>query len=138
MKSVALGTKLYVEVDSDWVPVGNLTSLPVPGPEKGEIDVTDFDSTAAEFLADLPDNGSLDFSGFYNSEDAGQQVLLDDANDPDAPTRNFKIDFTRQEIAFLFGGYVRRFRPTAGSPRGPYTFDGSIRVSGAVTTEVIS
>lgn len=138
MKTVALGTKLYVEVDSEWVAVGNITSIPVPGPEKPEIDVTDFDSTAAEFLPGLPDNGSLDFSGFYNEEDEGQQLMFDDANDPDAPVRNFRIDFVKQLQSFSFAGYVRSFRPNAGGPREAYTFTGSIRVSGSVSKGVIS
>ena len=41
MKTVALGTKLYVEDDSDeYIPVGHITSIPVPGPNKPEIDAS--------------------------------------------------------------------------------------------------
>lgn len=135
-KSLALGTILRVEdptTPGTFIAVGNLTSIPVPGPTKPQIDVTDFDSTGAEFLAGIPDFGELSFSGFFNYADAGQQVLFGDAQDPEAPIRDFQIDFTNQDVQFTFSGVVTAFVPTAGGPNEPYTFDGTIRVSGSVT-----
>lgn len=135
-KTQALGTKLYVEdaeSPGDFIPVGNITSLPIPGPEKPEIDVTDFDSIGAESLPGLPDYGELSFSGFFNAENDGQLQMFTDAQDPDAPVRAFRIDMTRQNIRFSFNGYVRSFRPNAGGPNEAITFDGSIRVTGSVT-----
>src|SRR5262245_31076548 len=99
MKTVTLGTVLRMEnpaTPAGFLTVGNLTAIGVPGPTKAEIDVTDFDSVAAEFLAGLPDNGELPLSGFFNFEDDGQAAALADAHDPDAPVRHFQIDFTRQ------------------------------------------
>lgn len=134
-KTLALGTVLRVEnpATTGFIDVGNLTAISVPGPTKPEIDVTDFDSTAAEFLGGLPDNGELSLSGFFNYSDAGQVVLLEDAHDADSPTRDFQIDFTRQDVQFTFSGYVSSFVPNAGGPGEAYTFDATIRVSGAVT-----
>lgn len=134
-KTLALGTVLRIETDTPdtFSAVGNLTSIAVPGPTKPEIDVTDFDSTAAEFLGGLPDNGELSFSGFFNYADAGQQLMLTDAHDAEAPTRTFQIYFERQGVTFEFDGYVSSFVPNAGGPNEAYTFDGTIRVSGAVT-----
>ena len=134
-KTVALGTILRVENPATvgFLAVGNLTAISVPGSTKPEIDVTDFDSTAAEFLAGLPDNGELSLSGFFNYTDAGQQVLLDDAYDPDAPVRAFEIDFTRQNVQFTFDAYVSSLVPNAGGPNEAYTFDATLRVTGAVT-----
>lgn len=134
-KTVALGTILRVEnpATTGFLAVGNLTQIGVPGPTKPEIDVTDFDSTAAEFLAGLPDNGELSFSGFFNYDDDGQVVLLEDAHDPDAPDRNFKIEFTRQNVMFTFAAWVKSFVPDAGGPGEAYTFDGSLRITGPVT-----
>lgn len=136
-KSLALGTVLRVEDDSDFVAVGHLTSIGVPGPTKPEIDVTDFDSVAAEFLPGLPDFGTLEFSGFYNAEDTGQSLLFADAQDPDAPVRSFQIDFERQNVRFEFDAYVASFQPTAGGVGEAYTFEGSLRVTGAVTQTTI-
>lgn len=134
-KTNALGTVLRVEnpATAGFLVVGNLTSISVPGPTKPLIDVTDFDSTGAEFLAGLPDFGELALSGFLNWTDAGQQALFSDAQDPDAPARNFELDFTAQNVQFTFAGVVLSFVPNAGSPTDAYTFDATIRVSGSVT-----
>jgi hypothetical protein len=134
MKTVALGTILRVSNPATvgFLAVGNLTAISVPGPEKPEIDVTDFDSTAAEFLAGLPDNGELSLSGFFNYADAGQAVLLEDAHDAEAPSRDFEIDFTRQDVQFTFSGWVKSFMPNAGGPNEAYTFEATLRVTGAV------
>lgn len=110
MKTVTLGTVLRMQNPStpaSFIVVGNLTSIDVPGPTKAEIDVTDFDSVAAEFLAGLPDNGELPVAGFFNYEDDGQGLMLADAHDPDAPVRTFQIDFTRQAVRFAFPGWVK-------------------------------
>lgn len=138
-KTQTLGTVLRVETDTPdtYVAVGNLTAIGVPGPTKAEIEVTDFDSAAAEFLAGLPDNGELAFSGFFNYANAGQLLLLEDAHDPAAPTRGFRVEFTRQDVQFSFDGWVKSFVPNAGGPNEAYTFDGSIRISGAVTIAAI-
>jgi hypothetical protein len=99
---------------------------------KPEVDVSDFDSTAAEFLPGLPDSGSLDFTVNYDNADAGQEVLFDDAQDPEAPVRGFRIEFTQQDIQFEFDAYVASFVPVAGGINQPITADGTLRVSGAV------
>lgn len=135
-KSTTLGTKLYVEnpaTGDAFIAVGRITQISVPGPTKPEIDVTDFDSTGAEFLPGLPDYGSLDFSLNYDGDDPGQEILFDDAQDPDAPVRDFYIDFTQQDVRFEFSGYVASFVPQAGGVGQAYTANGSIRVSGSVT-----
>lgn len=133
-KTVSLGTTLEMAGSL----VGNLTRISVPGPTKPEIDVTDFDSTAAEFLAGLPDNGELPLSGWFNYADAGQAAMLDDANDPDSPVRAFVIAFTRQDVQFSFNGWVKSFVPTAPGPNDAYGFDATIRVTGPVTVSAIS
>lgn len=139
MKTVALGTTLTVADDSDNpTPVGNLTQISVPGPTKPEIDVTDFDSTASEFLAGLPDNGELSMTGFFNYENGGQAILLDDALASDAPVREFVIEFTRQSVSFTFNAFVKSFVPTAPGPNDAYGFDATLRVTGSVEVAPIS
>lgn len=134
-KSLALGTVLRIEdpdTPESFLDVGNLTSLTVPGPTKPEIDVTDFDSTAAEYLGGLPDNGEVSGSGFFNYTDTGQIAMLEDAHDPTSPERDFEIYFERQGVTFMFSGYVSSYVPNAPGPTDAYTFDFTIRVSGAV------
>lgn len=139
-KTLALGTVLRMESDTPdtYITVGNLTSIGVPGPTKPEIDVTDFDSEAAEFLAGLPDNGELPLSGFFNYEDAGQVLALADAHNAEAPTRGWQIEFTRQDVEFAFEGWVKSFVPNAGGPNEAYSFDMVIRITGAVDISAIS
>lgn len=139
-KTLALGTVLRVESDTpgQFITVGSLSTIGVPGPTKPEIDVTTLDSEAAEFLAGIPDNGELACSGIFQYSDEGQALLLGDAHDSNAPTRTFNIEFTRQDVEFEFQGWVRSFVPNAPGPNEAYTFDMSIRVTGPVTISDIS
>lgn len=139
-KTAALGTTLEVEnpATSGWLLVGNLTNVPAPQTEKSEIDVTDFDSDAVESLPGLPDNGEMPIAGWFNYADVGQAVLLADSLDPEAPLRNFRLNFTRQVMRFTFSAFVKRFQPQAGGPNEAYRFEGSLRVSGATVAEPIA
>lgn len=136
-KSLALGTKLYVEdpeTPGTYILIGNVNAIPsVPSPTKPEVNVTDFDSTGEEFLAGLPDFGSLEFTAFWNAADAGQTICMDDAYNVDAPSRNWRIDFTRQNVRVQFAGPLTSFTPVAPGPNAAYAANGAIRVSGAPT-----
>jgi hypothetical protein len=138
-KSTTRGVELYVEnpATAGFIKVGNLTAIGVPGPTKPEVDVSDFDSVAAEFLPGIPDYGSLPFTVNYNNTDAGQEILFDDAQDPEAPVRTFRVDFTQQAERFEFDAYVSSFVPRAGGINQAITADGSLRVSGAVARSAI-
>lgn len=137
-KTLAAGTILYVEdpaTPGDYIRVGNLTSIPVPGPDKPQVNATDFDSEAEEYVPGLPDYGSHDFNGNFNAEDAGQLILFDDAQDAEAPARNFRLDFTRQDMRFTFSAYVTRFRPSAPSAGELYRFESTLRMNGVTARE---
>lgn len=122
---------------SIYRPIGNLTNIETPGPSKGETEVTDFDSTAREFLGTLPDNGEMAFSGYMNEGNPGQTLAFEDAQNANAPTRNWRIDVTRQDVRFDFAGWVKTFRYTGGGFDDATGFDGSIRVTGPVTKSAI-
>lgn len=131
-KSIAAGTILKVGA----VVVANLTSITPPGMAKSEIDVTDFSSLAAEFLMGIPDHGEMSVEGWWNYTDAGQLVLVGDANDPAAVARTFVIEFTRQVVKFTFNAWVKSFTP--GTQVGnAYSFSSTLRVTGAVTVAPI-
>jgi hypothetical protein len=132
-KSVTLGTIMRVEnpATAGYIVVGNLTSIVPPGPEKNEIDVTDLDSVAFEYLMGLPDLGEMSGSGWFNYADAGQLVLFNDALDPDAPARAIQIDFTRQDVRLEFDALVKSFKPTVPGPNDAYGFDFAVRLTGS-------
>lgn len=132
-KTVALGTVLKMEnpATTGTITIGNLTSISVPGPSHDEYDVTDFDSVAKEFLPDLPDFGEIAFEGFFNNTNAGQAAAYADANQATPPTREYVIEITPQNVKFTFDAWMKTFVPNA-SDRGPVTFSGSLRVTGAV------
>lgn len=132
-KSQALGTVLK----QGTTVIGNVTSISTPSPTKPEIDVTDFASTAAEFLPGIPDNGEMSISGWFNYSDAGQTILRADAHDPLAAAKAFTIEFTKQAIKAVFNAYVKSYTPAAGGPNEAYTFDAVLRVTGTVVFSAI-
>ena len=128
-KTRALGTILM----QGATVVASITSISVPSPVKGEIDVTDFASVAAEFLPGMVDYGEISMSGFFNYTDAGQTILRADANDVAAATKAWTIAFPNQSMKFTFNAWVKSYVPNAGGPNEAYTFDATLRVTGAVT-----
>lgn len=137
-KTLALETKLYMEDPAaTWTAIGNITSITSPGPTKGETEVTDFDSTAREFLGTLPDNGEIAYSGWFIEAQAGQEKMWTDANSATATARAWRLDFVRQDTRFTFSGYVRSHVISASGPDEAYVFNGAIRVTGAVVKTVI-
>lgn len=131
-KSKALGTLLKQGATN----VANITAISIPGPNKTEIDVTDFASVAAEFLPGMPDYGEITFSGFYNYADAGQTIVRADAFDVAAGTKAWSIAFPTQLMQFTFNAWVKSYVPDAGSPNDAYKFTATLRVTGAVATAV--
>ncbi len=132
-KTITQGTVLKVGA----VVVGNLTSISPPGATKPEIDVTDFASAASEFLIGIPDYGEMSVSGWWNYTDAGQLVLLGDSNDAAAVARSFTIEFTKQAVKYTFSAWVKSFTPGVGGPNEAYSFDATLRVTGAVTVAAL-
>lgn len=127
-KTLAAGTVFKVAT----VVVGNLTSITPPGMNKTEIETTDFASLAAEFLMSIPDHGEMQLEGFWNYTDAGQAILLGDANDAAAPVRSCEVECVRQAVQFTFNAYIKSF--TLGvQVNDVYKFTSALRVTGVVT-----
>lgn len=141
-KTATQGTVLYVEsadTPGTYLAIGNLTSIRTPSPEKPEIDVTDLDSSGAEFVLGLPDFGNIEFTGWYNLASTGQVQMRDDGISTSDTTRSFRLDLENQDERWTFNGKVRSFVVEAGL-NSAYTFNGSIRTTGAptVTTPIPS
>lgn len=138
-KAATQGTKLLIEdpaTPGSYLDCGNLTSIRTPSPDKPEIDITDLDSTGAEYLLGIPDFGNLDFSGFYNPSSTGQAQLKEDGTGTASTTRSFRIDLTSLDERIEFDGVVKSFVIEAGL-NNAYTFNGQIRTTGAPTFSTI-
>lgn len=56
--------------------IGGVTSIGLPDQSRGEVDITDADSSGVmELLPGLVDNGSIELEMRYDPDDAGQQAL---------------------------------------------------------------
>lgn len=120
--------------------VGHLTDVSQSGGAKNEIDATDFDSTAREFFGTLPDAGSIEFEGFRDVGDVGQ----DDATHgvrvlqaTQAEQRNIKIEYLDPSDDSVletadFIGEVMEFN-VGGTQDNMLTISGRIKISGEVT-----
>lgn len=128
-KSAALGTVLK----QGTTVIAHLTSINPGGAIKSEIDLTDFDSTAVETTGGLPDYGEATFNGFFDYADAGQTILRADAEDPNATTKSWTIEFTRQAAKVTFDAWVKSYVPTAGGPTAAYDFSTTLRRTGPAT-----
>ncbi len=128
-KTIAAGTVLKVGA----VVVGSVSTISSPNPVKSEVDVTDFASTAAQFLMGLADYGEISFSGDFNYADAGQLVIMGDAYDTSSAARSFVLEFTTQAMKFTFNAWVRSFVVNASGASDAYRFDCALRITGAVT-----
>src|SRR5688500_2173391 len=117
-KTRALGTILL----QGATVVASITSISIPGPVKSEIDVTDFASTAAEFLPGIADYGEVSFEGIFNYSDAGQTIVRADAFDINAAAKAWTIAFVTQSMKFTFNAWVKSYVPNAGGPGEAYTF----------------
>lgn len=118
--------------------VAGLTGLPWPPAERGEIDVTDFDSTGVETLPALSDGGVTQMVCIYNPDDAGQQALFDNYALGDGTTQQVVITAPSSSTSLAtaptltFDAYVQSQQVTGDvNNRAEVTF--SLRVQGDPT-----
>jgi hypothetical protein len=124
--------------------VANVTAISGVGGEAGEIEITNFDSTAKEFLTGLKDSGTVNVSINYDPTEASHSTLLglvggankrfvicgsEAATDP-TYTSTYTIPSDRTTIDFTAG--VRSFPFELGTD-DIYRASMSIRVSGDFT-----
>jgi hypothetical protein len=142
------GTELFLLDDTDSGnevrKIGQVTGFSGVGGEAGEIDVTDFDSTAMEYLAALKDNGSISMNVNWDPQDESHQtldalvggdnkrfVIACSEGDTDVTyTSDFTLPTDRTTLDFNAG--VRSFQKDFSANdvvRGTV----SLRISGAIT-----
>lgn len=109
-------------------------SIDPPNEELPEIDVSDLESTAAEFKVGLIDNGVVTIRGTYVPSDTQQDGLMTDRSNK--TLRNFRILLTSAsspEETVSFSAYVKQFRIAEIGLGARHEFTAALRISGAVT-----
>lgn len=134
-KYEAQGVILRVDDDSgspsNFLAVGNISGISGPSGSASEIDVTDLDSTAREFLMGLPDEGELSLDLFWAP---GTQVhdLLFNAR-KNRTKKNFHLELTDSPTTiYNFEGFVTGLALAANVDEA-VTAGLTIRITGPVT-----
>lgn len=112
-----------------WTQVRGVTSYDDSGATRAEIDATDSDSTAKEYLLDIPDNGTQSFGINLDFADGGQDAVrtAEAAGDLD----DYRVTFA-DASTLQYSAYVTNFSKT-GSNGSIMTGNLTLRISGAVT-----
>lgn len=114
--------------------IGNVRGFSGPSGEKPEIDVTDLDSTGKEYLAGIPDFGTIQFTGWFNELDAQQDDLWADFLDAaSSHIRNYRVVLPNAEATtFDFNGFIQALEVNTQTEEA-VELNGTIRVSGGIT-----
>lgn len=110
--------------------VNGVTEIGEPDGEAQEIDTTDLDSVAKEFLMGIPDNGKFSVSGHVVDDDPGQLECL--AARDAQQLRWVKITDVLGNVAY-FKAAPLRVNITGASVNGVKPFNASFRISGPIT-----
>lgn len=127
----AQGSIVEVSVDggTTYTAISQITDIPDPSGEASDIDVTNLDSTAKEYITGLLDSQSVNIQGQRVSTDAGQNVLRDNAGA--VSPASFRITLSDGAIA-TFDAIIKKFGVT-GAVDQAAMFTCAIRASGPVT-----
>lgn len=129
---VAQGFKLEIgNQDSPltYTEVKGITSFQGFDGEASDIDITDLQSTAKEYLIGLKDNGNLSIECNYLTGDTGQGKMREAVED--SAIRDFKCTFS-DLTTILFQGFVKS-APISGGVDDKLSGSYNIRISGALS-----
>ncbi|NBO82310.1 MAG: phage tail protein, partial [Betaproteobacteria bacterium] len=112
-----------------WTKVGNVRSYNGFDGSASEIDRTNFDSTAKEFILGLVDPGHFGVEVDQDNSDAGQIALMTAM--ATGLIRNFKLQLPNGNSA-TFTAYVKKFS-SQGAVDQAIRRSADLRISGAVT-----
>lgn len=130
-KTITIGSA--TATPSLWVKVGQLTDIKGTSDTSPDIEVTDLDSTAKEYLPGLPDTGSLSATCYCVDSDTGLAAL--EAAFDARSAKSFKVTYPSGATPIrTFSGYVKSF-PKIGDASKDGVVTGSIEIkrSGSVT-----
>ena len=133
-KFVANGTTFAV---GDGASAEQFTVLPgvvdFNGPQTSapEVDATNLDSSAREFLPGLKDNGSIDVTLHLDTQNTQHQTLLNEVGQASS-TKNYKLTFPNSNGNAVFAAWIQN-APVTGAVDQVVTVNASFRITGDVT-----
>ena len=130
---LGLGTTLQVSDGASpevYTTIAEVLTMSGPDLTAEDIEVTNFDSTAKEYISGVSDGGSINFELNWISQ-TQQQTLRDDV---DAGTaRNYKITFpTSPNTVAAFNARCTEFSMTT-EPNSQVRASANLKISGSVT-----
>lgn len=131
------GAKVYLGntgSPNDYTAIPGVISISGPSAQNPEIDASDLDSTAKEFIPGLTDNGEVALKLNYASDNTVHRALRTAFIAVPATTKQFVIEFTDTApvTRWEFQGFIKTFAITMGVD-AKVEADVSIRVTGAIT-----
>ena len=123
----------------EFIRVGGVSAInDIRSGTAAEIDVSDLQSTAKEFVTGLADNGSMTLTGFYDPNDEGQRTLetlreTGAINSYRIGVRNaISVGSPTGFTTFSFSGFVQTF-PISLGVDAAVTFTVTVRITGPIT-----
>ena len=132
----AQNCKLWYSADSgtSYDIINGVTQVQKPEASRGEIDMTDLQSTAKEYELDIPDYGSVSFPFNFDGTDTEHQALL--VLESSSTAGLFKVEMVENGAitvtSFVFTADVSSIAVSGGAG-GKQEGTLNLRVTGAVT-----
>lgn len=125
------GFKMEVSDDAGttWLEVGQITDIPDPSQEASDLDASNLQSLAKEYIAGLKDSQSVTVTGQRVATNAGQNLLRD--NTGSAQIFQFRNTYSDGSI-LTYNSTIKKFGITGGTD-AVMMFTATVRPSGAQT-----
>ena len=130
-------SKLWYSSDSGttYTLVAGVTQVAKPTANKADIDMSDLQSTAMEFVKDIPDYGTASYAFNFDGTNAIHQALL--VLEASGDTGQYKVELPENDVAtktsFVYTASVESIDLSAARG-GKQEATINLRVTGAVTT----
>lgn len=126
------GTQLYISNGTNWLQVKNIKNVDgLDGGTSTDIDVTNLDSTAKEYVQGLVDSGELSLGLDWDWTDAGQLECEDSRLNSELKKFYVKVNASTPQYV-SFSGTVKSF-PKNSAVDSVWNSTMSIRVSGSIS-----
>jgi len=130
-KTITIGSG--TATPTEWIKVGELTDIKSTSDTSPDIEVTDLDSTAKEYIQGLPDTGNVTMTVYCVDSDTGLAAM--EAAHVARAMKSFKVTYPSGATPIrTFNGYVKSF-PMIGDASKDSAVTGSVEIkrSGSVT-----
>jgi predicted secreted protein len=126
------GTKLQLSISSTLTDIAQVVSLTPPSMEMGTTETTHLLSTWREYISNLPDGGSIDFTIEYDPSHASHAALWTAFQGGAA--ESWKVLFTDTGAAAVtFDGILTNFAWDEVAVDGVVTASITVKITGAIT-----